>query len=182
MGRARSAVAARTTIEALQEALFTALSVEKKAIETHDDFYDVVGFCRSNSDEYEGEDGSSAWYFWKVGEWAIVGDVSLKFCHDQTGLERLSASVGETIVAGLDSSFQYAYFSSVTNGETRRLLVLEDDEITDEGFPVTAERGRQLEEFGEEEAERLWTSYKLPTFEYDPMEGPFICVSVKTVD
>ena len=178
MGRARSAIAARTTIEALAEALLSALSLEKKATANHDDFYDVVSFCRSNSEDYEGEDGSEAWYLWKVGDWAVAGDLSLKFTRCQTELEALCTGIGETILGAVDSSYEYAFFSSLSDGETRRLLILEDDEITDEGFPVAAERGRQSSDFDEEEAERLWTSYGLPTFEYDPIEGPFLCVSV----
>ena len=180
MGRARTAIAARTTIEALQKASLSAFSVDKTNTESYDDFYDAVDFCRANSEEYEGEDGSEAWYFWQVGDWAIVGDISMKLARDQEAIEALSEAVGETIVGAIDPSFQYVLFSAVSEGETRRLLVLEDDELVEEGFPVAAERGRHLDDFDEEELERIWTSYGLPTFEHDPIDGPFVCLSVKS--
>ena len=48
--------------------------------------------------------------------------------------------------------------------------------VKEAALPVQAERGRPLVDFSEEEAERIWTSYGLPTFEYDPETGPFECL------
>lgn len=179
MGRARSAIAARTTLEALQEALNQVCSVKKIHGESHDDFFDAVQYCRAHSDEFSGVEGSEAWYFWQVGDWAIVGDVSLKLCKQQGVLKALSQTMGEVVVCGMDTTIEYAHFSVFDAGKIRRLLVLEEDEIVDEGFPLPAERGQHIDEFQDEEAERLWTSYGLPTFEYDPDPGPFVCVNVQ---
>ena len=180
MGRARSAIAARTSISVLQKALLESFSMKEIAQESHDDFYDAVNFCRENSEDFIGEDGQEGWHFWQVGEWAIAGDISLRLCRSQEQLEAISAAVGDLVAAGLDSSFQYAFFAKLEQGETKRLLLLEDDEIVEEGFAIAAERGQFIDDFDEEEAERLWTSFGLPTFEHDPIEGPFVCVSAQS--
>lgn len=176
MGRARSAIAARTSIQVLQKALLDAFSMKETTQESHDDFFDAVNFCRDNSEEFNGEDGQEGWYFWQAGEWAIAGDISLRLSRSQDRLEVISRSVGELVAAGVDSSFQYAFFARFEQGETKRLLLLEDDEIVEEGFPISAERGQFIDDFDEDEAERLWISFGLPTFEHDPIEGPFACV------
>ncbi len=179
MGRARSAIAARTSIKVLQKAMLDAFSMKETAQENHDDFYDAVHFCRENSEEYNGDDGHEGWYLWQVGEWAVAGDISLRFCRSQDELDAISASVGDVVAAGIDSSFEYAFFAKFEQGETKRLLLLEDDEIIEEGFPIAAERGQFMDDFDEDEVERLWTSFGLPTFEHDPIKGPFVCLSAQ---
>ena len=96
----------------------------------------------------------------------------------RAALEALSKSVGDVVVGAIDMGFEYAHFALYVDGEMRRRLTLEDEALELEGLPVAAERGRHLEDFSEEEAERLWTSYGLPTFEYDPEEGTFHCRQV----
>ena len=78
MSRARSAIAARTTVQALREALCKSFGVEDKGSELHTDFYDVGTFCRANSEELGGDEGAEAWYFWQSGEWAVAGDLTLE--------------------------------------------------------------------------------------------------------
>ena len=182
MGRARSAVAARTSLKALREAFNHAFSVEEAQEESHDDFFDAVQYCRSHSGEFSGSEGSEGWYFWQVGEWAVAGDVSLGLCKNKEALRTVSETLGEIVICGIDTMFEYAHFAVYDAGKNRRLLILEDDEIVDEGFPLQAERGQHVDDFQEEDAERLWVSYGLPTFEYDPDTGPFICVNVKAIE
>ena len=45
----------------------------------------------------------------------------------------------------------------------KRLLILEDDELVEDGYPVKAERGRYMDDFGEEQALELWASYGMKT-------------------
>jgi hypothetical protein len=163
----------------MAEALSATFSVSKIETQTFDDFYDALDYCRNNSDEFNGDEGTEAWYVWQDGEWAVAGDLSMRLCKATDEVKQLSKSLGDVVCAGIDTSFQYASFSYYESGEMKRFLILEDDEIAEEGFPIAAERGHQMDEFDEEEAERLWTSYTLPTFEYDPPEGPFLCIAVK---
>ena len=180
MSRARSAVAVRTTVQSLLDALYGALEVKEINRESHKEFYDVASFCRSQSEELGGEEGQDAWYAFQVGDWAVVGDLGLVLCRESDALESVSQSLGETVVAAVDSGFEFALFALYDGGEAKRLLILEDDELVEEGFPIAAERGQRRMDFDEEEAERLWTSYGLPTFEHDPPDDDFLAVSVST--
>ncbi len=179
MGRARSAVAVRASQEALRAALIETMNVELVETTACEDFDAAIDYCRPRSEELGGEEGSEAWYIWSVGDWAVAGDLSMQLVSDSDAMATLSKSLGEVVATGIDSYFEYAYFSYAKDGELRRLLILEDEELVDEGFPVKAESGQHLDDFSEEEAERLWTSYGLPTFEYDPSGGPFECIAVK---
>ncbi len=85
----------------------------------------------------------------------------------------LSASMGEVTAALLDASFGDLLFAVFDGGKLKRLLAIEEDELYEEGSPVVEERGYFNEEFDEEALERLWTGRGLPTFEYDPLDGPF---------
>lgn len=125
-----------------------------------------------------GEVGQEAWYIWKVGEWAVMGDLSMGLAESLDALKSLSKTVGPVVGAALDPYQEYAFFAYFDGGALKRRLVLEDDELTEDGLPVKAERGHH-DEFGEEAAGRLWTSYGLPTFDHDPLDGPFECVAVK---
>lgn len=179
MGRARSAVAARVSLDKMRAAVEDAFGVEEVETKTCDDFYDAMDFCRPRSELLGGEIGHEAWYLWKAGEWAVMGDLSMRLPQDLDALAKLSAAVGPVVAAGIDTGFEYAFFAYFEDGALKRRLLLEDEEILEEGLPVKAERGRHLDDFKEEEAERLWTSYGLPTFDHDPLDGPFECVSVK---
>ncbi|MEZ4468361.1 MAG: hypothetical protein R3F60_02660 [bacterium] len=179
MSRARAAIAARTTVEELMSAALTAFGKTAGADSaTFDDFFDAASFCRPLCEELGGEVGSDAWYSWQHGEWAILGDLGLLLQRRHAALAALSERVGELVVGAVDTGFEYAHFAVYDDGEMRRRLTLEDEALELEGLPVAAERGRHLEDFSEEEAERLWTSYGLPTFEYDPEEGRFRCQQV----
>ncbi len=178
MSRARSAIAVRTTVQSLLDALYGALGVKEINRESHKEFYDVASFCRSQSEELGGEEGQDAWYAFQAGDWAIVGDLGLILCRQSEVLQTVSKDLGETVVAAVDSGFEFALFGLYADGESKRLLILEDDELVEEGFPVTAERGQRRIDFDEEEAERLWTSYGLPTFEHDPPDDDFLALSV----
>jgi len=146
--------------------------------ESHKEFYDVASFCRSQSEELGGQEAQDAWYAFQVGDWAVVGDLGLLLCRQSETLATVSGALGETVVAAVDSGFEFALFALYDGGESKRLLVLEDDELVEEGFPISAERGQRRIDFDEEEAERLWTSYGLPTFEHDPPDDDFIAVAV----
>ena len=178
MGRARSAIAVRASVDALRAAAVKAFGMKVTDDASVTDFDDAIDFCRPRSEELGADEGLEAWYFWTQGEWAIVGDLSLGLIRDDEALEKLSSEVGDIVACGIDAGFEFASFAAYSGGQLKRLLVLEDDEIIEEGFPVEAERGSFIEDFNEEEAERLWTSYGLPTFDYDPLEGPFQCVGM----
>ncbi len=182
MGRTRSAIAARTSVEKLLEATLEAYGFTVSAEERpeFDDFYDAIAFCRDHCEELGGDEGSDGWYAWKTGEWALVGDLGTRFQLDEDALEALSAALGtEVLVAAINEYVEYACFGAYDKGRMKRRLALEEDgEYLTEGLPVAAERGRHLDDFNLEECERIWVSYKLPTFEYDPVEGPFRCVAV----
>jgi len=180
MGRARSAIAARTDLESLRTAAYAAYGAEAYETERHTDFFDVAQFARQRCEELGGEVGSDGWYFWKDGGWSILGDLGLALVKDEEAIAKLSAALGTTVVAAaVDLAFEYAFFAAAERGKVVRKLVLEDSAIIDEGIPIKAERGRHLDDFNEEEAERLWTSYGLPTFEHDPLDGDFECVAVR---
>ena len=121
------------------------------------------------------------WLSWRQGDWSVLSDLSLLIPKNLDALEALSATVGPIVVAGIDSAFEYAFFAYCEEGKIKRLLVLEDEEIIEEGLPVPAERGQQFADVDEETVERLWTSYGLPTFDYDPTEGSFVghCLQTK---
>ena len=179
MGRARCALAARAGQDVLCTAITEVFGTEILSQEDCDDFDGVLDFSFANSEELGGEEGSDAWHVWKVADWSVVGDLSLVLCKDQDRLEALSEKVGELVVTAIDTTFEYALFAYFEGGSTKRLLILEDEEIIEEGFSVAAERGRPLEDFSDEEAERLWTSYGLPTFDHDPLGGPFKAMAVR---
>ena len=178
MGRARSAIAVRASVDALKSAALKAFNMKVSEEETVTDFDGVIDFCRPRCEELGADDGLEAWYLWTQGDWVILGDLSLALLRGNDALEALSSEVGEIVVCGIDAGFEFASFAMYTGGGLKRLLVLEDDEIIEEGFPVAAERGSFIDDFNEEEAERLWTSYGLPTFDYDPLEGPFQCLGM----
>ena len=179
MGRARSAIAVRATEDALKTAVLAAMQATESETITQEDFDGVIDYCRPRSEELGGPEGSDAWYLWTVGDWAVLGDLSMQLVENIDALAEVSTELGEVVIAGIDAGFEYACFACAGDGEVKRLLVLEDEEIIDEGYPVKAEAGIHLQDFNEEEAERLWTSYGLPTFEYDLMGGPFTCIAVQ---
>ena len=179
MGRARSAIAVRASQEALRAALIEAMNVELVETVVCEDFDDTIDYCRPRSEELGGDEGCEAIYIWTVGEWAVAGDLSMQLVADPELSGAVSKTLGEVVSGAIDTYFEYAFFSFCDKGEVRRLLILEDEELVDEGFPVKAESGQNLDDFTEEEAERLWTSYGLPTFEYDPSGGPFECLALK---
>jgi len=182
MGRARSAIAVRASQEALQAALIEVMNVELVETTACETFDDALDYCRPRSEELGGDAGCESWYIWTEGEWTVVGDLTMNLVTDAEAIGTLSKTLGDVVSAGADTYFEYAFFCFAANGEVRRLLILEEEELVDEGFPVKAETGRNLDDFSEEEAEHLWTSYGLPTFEYDPSSGPFHCVAVKAKD
>lgn len=175
MSRARAALAARTTVETLLDAALKAYNkVLGSETDTFDDFFDAVGFCRPITEELGGDAGSDGWYLWQHGDWAILGDLTVSLQQDHEALSALSTALGApVVVAGIDPYDEYAHFALYEDGKMSRRLTLEDDVVEVEGTPVQAERGRHLDDFTPEEAERLWTSYTLPTFELDPEEGTF---------
>ena len=179
MGGGRSAIAAKIDPEKLRAAVIEAFGAEEAAAETFDDFYDVKSFCREHSEMLGGEVGQEAWYIWKSGDWSVMGDLSMELPDNDDALTRLSKTVGAVVACAIDPYQEYAFFARFEDGGLKRRLVLEDEEILEEGLPVKAERGRQMEDFNEEEAGRLWQSHDLPTFDHDPLDGPFVCVAVK---
>ena len=183
MGRARAVIAARTSIAKLLDAAVEAYGFVLSEDEQpeFEDFQDAVGYCRQHCEELGGDEGSEAWYIWQVGEWAVLGDLTTMLQRDEPALEALSTKVGtEVVVAAIDPYVEYACFGAYAEGRMKRRLALEEDgEYLAEGLPVAAERGRHLDDFDEEECERVWTSYKLPTFEHDPVDGPFRCAALK---
>lgn len=180
MSRARAALAARTTVETLLEGAIKAFGKELGSeSETFDDFFDAVGFCRPLTEELGGDAGSDGWYVWQHGDWAILGDLGVLLQRDQDAIAGLSAALNSPVVIAAMNPFdEYAHFAVYEEGKMSRRLVLEDEIIRVEGIPVLAERGRHLDDFTQEEGERLWCSYKLPTFEFDPQEGTFKCQQV----
>lgn len=183
MGRARSAIAAQTTIESLREAMLQVFPVEltEEGPEC-EDFFDAADYCRPHTEELGGDAGADAWYFWRQGKWAIAGDLGLSLCRNGAALEELSRRVGDLVVGAIDDAFEYALFAVVVRGEIKRRLTLEDDVCVVEGLPTAAERGRHLIDFDLAECEHLWTSHGLPTFDHDPLEGPFKTVALRRKD
>lgn len=178
MSRARSAIAARTTVETLFNAALKAFGKTLgDASDTFDDFFDAVTFCRPLTEELGGDEGSDGWYLWQVGEWAVLGDLGAKLQRDSSIVDTLSQDFDDLVVCALDSTYEYAHFSYYVKGSLKRSLILEDEVVDLVGVPVKAERGR-MDDFTLEEADRLWMSYKLPTLELDPEEGNFLCKQV----
>lgn len=184
MSRARSNIAARTTIPKLREAALAAFSRTRESakaeLATVPDFDGVLDFCNANTEDLGGETGCDAWYFHQVGPWAVMGDLGVLLQKDERQLSDLGAALGvEIIVCAIDTAFEYAFFAAYDGSKLKRRLILEDEEFTREGLPVQGERGRPTVDFDEDEAILLWTSYKLPTFEEDPVEGPFFCQKLR---
>ncbi|MFN3199000.1 MAG: hypothetical protein ACE366_11435 [Bradymonadia bacterium] len=175
--KARCCIAAKATIEALRDAALKAIdAVEAAEDKMHDcaDFDAVLDYCRPLTEEIGGEEGSDAWYFWTVGEFTVMGDLGLLLHQNTDAIAKMSEILGTGVYCcAIDADFEFAHFSAYLEGEQRRLLVLEDDEVVMEGLPVEAERGRPTVDFSVEEGERMWTFYGLPTFEFDPEGGPF---------
>lgn len=179
MGGGRSAMAAKISPEKLRAAVLEAFGAEEIGTETFDDFYDVKTYCREHSELLGGEVGQEAWYIWKSGDWTVMGDLSMELPRHAEALARLSKATGAVVACAIDPYQEYAFFAYFEDGAVKRRLVLEDEEILEEGLPVKAERGRHIDDFNEEEAGRLWLSYGLPTFDHDPLEGPFHCFAAK---
>ena len=179
MSRARSALAVRATKDDLIAAALTAFGFEKEKSETMTDYDQVIDFCRENSEELGGAGGLEAWYVWSEGDWTILGDLSLQLCRNEDALIALSEKIGEIVVTGIDSGFEYAFFSHLDEGEMKRLLILEDDELVEDGYPVKAERGRYMDDFGEEQALELWSSYGMKTLEFDPTADTYTVIAAK---
>lgn len=173
MAKPRSAIAVRGTTKTLIDAALKAFSSKIKSQETAADFDAVIDFTQIHSEELGGNVGEDGWHVWQVGDYAVLGDLSLACARDQEALMALSSSVGEVTAALLDTSFGDLLFAVYEDGRLRRLLAIEDDELYEEGSPVVEERGHFDEEFDEEALERLWTTRGLPTFEHDPLDGPF---------
>lgn len=186
MSRARSTVAARTTIPKLREAALKAYRsrepVNKDLVEVPD-FDAVLDWAGPRTEDLGGEPGSDAWYFHQVGDWAVMGDLGVLLARDLDAIQRMSAALeGELVAAAIDSAFEYAFFASYVGGKLKRRLLLENQEFETEGLPIQAERGRPTVDFDEDEANRIWTHYGLPTFEYDPLEGPFFLLELRRTD
>jgi len=180
MGRARSAIAAKCDLETLLQGAMTAYGLQFASSTSFGDFYDAVEFCRNESEELGGTEGQEAWIHWQHDKWSVLSDLSLLIPRNLDALKALSAQIGPIVVASIDSAFEYAFFAFCDEGKVKRLLVLEDEEIIEEGLPVPAERGQQFADVDEETVERLWTSYGLPTFDYDPADASFACSCLKT--
>ena len=178
MAKPRSAIAVRGTTKTLIEAALKAFSVKIKAQESAEDFDAVIDFTQVHSEELGGNEGEDGWHVWQAGDYAILGDLSLECAKDQDALKALSQSVGEVTTAMLDSSFGDLLFAVYEDGRLKRLLAIEDDELYEEGSPVVEERGHFDEDFDDEALERLWTARGLPTFEHDPLGGPFDVLAV----
>ena len=178
MGRARCVIAAKCEPATLRQEAAAAFGLKLGEEVSRDDFDLVIDFCRENSEELGGLEGQDAWYGWRHGEWAILGDLSLQIPKNLDALAALSARIGELVVASIDSVFEYAFFASCDGGKIKRLLILEEEEIVEEGLPVPAERGQHFDDFDEEAVEHIWSSYGLPTFDYDPTAGAFACMAV----
>lgn len=173
MAKPRSAIAVRGTTKTLIEEALKAFNVKLKSQEAFSDFDEVIDFTQQHSEELGGAEGEDTWHAWQVGDFAVIGDLSLACAKDQDALMTLSASMGEVTAALLDASFGDLLFAVFDGGKLKRLLAIEEDELYEEGSPVVEERGYFNEEFDEEALERLWTGRGLPTFEYDPLDGPF---------
>ncbi len=184
MARGRSALAAQTSpdklIAAVCEAFGASLVDDEQPV--FDDFNDAVDFCRPYCEDLGGEVGHDGWYAWPAKRgWSVLGDLGSMLQDDPDRLAALSSALGsEVVVCCLDPYVEYACFASYAGGRETRKLLLEEGELLAEGLPVPAERGHHNDvDFDEVECERLWTSYGLPTFEHDPIDGPFTCVAVK---
>jgi hypothetical protein len=183
MSHARCNIAARTNLAKLKEAALSAyaeVQPTREPVAKHDTFDDVLDFCQPRTEEIGGPPGSDAWYFQQVGSWAIVGDLGLLLHRNAGALKQLSQTLGtEVVVCAIDSAIEYAFFALYAGGQMKRQLTLEGGEYEALGLPVQVERGRPIVDFTEEEAERIWTSYGLPTFEYNPEQGPFECLALE---
>lgn len=182
MSHARCSIAARTPLSKLKEAALAAFPEVEATGETATaltSFDEVLDFCQPRTEEIGGPPGSDAWYFHAIGPWAVMGDLGLLLHRNPDALKALSKTLGEIVVCAIDSALGHAFFAMYQGGQMKRQLTLDDGEYEALGLPVQAERGRPLVDFSEEEADRIWTSYGLPTFEYHPEEGPFECLALR---
>ena len=179
MAKPRSAIAVRGTTKTLIEGALKAFDVKIKSQQTSTEFDEVIDFTQLHSEELGGNEGEDAWHVWQVGDYAVLGDLSLACARDQEALNALSSELGEVTAALLDTSFGDLLFAVHDDGKLKRMLAIEDDELYEEGSPVIEERGHFDEDFDEEALERLWTARGLPTFEHDPLDGPFEMVVVE---
>ena len=179
MGKPRSAIAVRGSTKALLDEALKAFSKTLSERRDAKDFDEVIDFTREHCEELGGPEGEDCWHLWQHGEFAILGDLSLLSPKDQEALKSLSQHTDELSVGMLDASFGDILFAVYRDGDLKRLLSMEDGELYESGSPVLEERGHFDEEFDDEMLERLWTARKLPTFEHDPLTGPFELVVVK---
>lgn len=183
MSHARCNIAARTTLAKLKEAMlsvYAEVQPTDEPAQTFADFDAVLDFCQPRTEEIGGAPGTDTWYFHAVGPWAVAGDLGILLHRKPDYLRQLSQRLGtEVVVCALDSAIEYAFFGLYAGGQMKRQLILENGEYEVLGLPVQAERGRPVVEFSEEEGGRIWESYGLPTFEYNPEAGPFECLALK---
>ena len=179
MGKPRSAIAVRGSTEALLTAALKAFSKTDGERATVSSFDEAIDFTMKHCEELGGPEGEDTWHLWQEGDFAILGDLSLLGPKNQSALKDLSKMVGELSVALLDSSFGDIMLAVYADGDLKRMLAIEDNEPYEAGSPVVEERGHFDEEFDDEMLEMLWTARKLPTFEHDPLTGPFELVIVK---
>ena len=180
MAKPRSAIAVRGRVDALVSAALSAFGVTEVSRESCNDFDGVIDFTQVHCEELGGEEAQDTWHCWQVGEFAVLGDLSLSAARDFDALSKLSVQQGEVTAALLDSYYGELDFSVYVDGTLKRRLAVEEDELIEEGVPVVEERGHFDEEFDDEALERLWTARGLPTFEHDPLDGPFTCVVIST--
>ena len=180
MAKPRSAIAVRGRVEALLSAALSAFGVTEVSRESCDNFDDVIDFTQVHREELGGEEARDTWHCWQVGDFAVIGDLSLSVARDFGALRKLSDQEEEVTAALFDSAYGELDFSVYAEGSLQRRLAIEEDELIEEGVPVVEERGHFDEEFDDEALERLWTSRGLPTFEHDPLDGPFTCIVIAT--
>ena len=186
MSHARCNLAARTTPAKLKEAAFAAMkhvSASSQPSQSFETFDAALDFLQPLIEDLGGKVGSDAWYMHQVKDWAVLGDLTVLLHRSPEALAALSAQLpGELVVCVFDPNFDFAYFASYIGGQMKRQLTLEDGEYEARGLPVAAERGRPMVDFSAEESERIWMSYGLPTFEYNPEDGPFECIALDRIE
>ena len=111
MSHARCNLAARTTPEQLKAAaLATFPHVRATAEPPHqtESFDGVLDFCQPRTEDLGGAAGGDAWYIWKVGPYAVLGDLGLALNKYPDALAKLSAAVGAEVVVCVVGLFNLA--------------------------------------------------------------------------
>lgn len=97
--------------------------------------------------------GQEVYVFWQDGSWAVMMDHSYTLASDQNGLSRLSSEFGTVISFVVESAGASAFFWYFKNGDLRRSISNDGNDISTTGEAITEEAGIDISNYYMDETE-----------------------------